>query len=241
MVKNCICLICFEPNDMWIKFLSKFNSYDIYICVDDNNIDYKEKYIHYMNIHIIQIKEEDCKNNGFIDTNFAIRKYISGWDKALYYFSKINTNYDNVWFLEDDVFFYNEETLLNIDSKYNDSDMLSNQYYENLLGENTDWLWPKIKIRIPPPYYCAMVCAVRMSKILLSKIKDYANEYMTLFFLEALFSTICKTNNLKYDIPSELWSIAYRRNYNDDELNKSNLYHPIKDMNKHTYYRNMLS
>jgi hypothetical protein len=86
-----------------------------------------------------------------------------------------------------------------------------------------------------------MVCAVRMSKTLLSKIKDYANEYKTLFFLEALFSTICKANNLKYDTPSELWSISYRNNHLESDINICNLYHPVKDMNKHTIFRNMLS
>ena len=30
---NCICLICFKPNDIWIEFLSKFTKYDIFIIV----------------------------------------------------------------------------------------------------------------------------------------------------------------------------------------------------------------
>jgi len=35
---------------------------------------------------------------------------IIAWDRALYYFSVINKNYENIWFLEDDVFIYGEET-----------------------------------------------------------------------------------------------------------------------------------
>ena len=124
--------------------------------------------------------------------NFCIEKEITAWDKSLYYFSSINTEYEKVWFFEDDVFFHDEESLLNIDSKYDNSDLLSNSYYENLNGHKNDWHWDRIDIRFEPPYYCAMVCCVRISSNLLSKIRNYANEHHTLFFLEALFSTICK-------------------------------------------------
>ena len=43
MNKNCLCLICYKPNDVWIDFLSKFTNYTLYILIDDNSIDYKEK------------------------------------------------------------------------------------------------------------------------------------------------------------------------------------------------------
>ena len=44
MNNNCICLICYKPNDIWFDFLSKFTKYDIYIIIDDNTKDYKEQY-----------------------------------------------------------------------------------------------------------------------------------------------------------------------------------------------------
>ena len=97
-------------------------------------------------------------------------------------------------------FFYDEHVLLNIDSKYDNSDLLSNSYGENTIGHKNDWHWNRIDINFPPPYYCAMVCCVRISIELLFKIKEYANKYNTLFFLEALFPTICKKYNLQYDI-----------------------------------------
>ena len=84
--------------------------------------------------------------------NFCIGKEITAWEKSLYYFSTINTEYEKVWFFEDDVFFYDEESLLRIDSKYDNSDLLSNSYGKNANGHKNDWHWAKIDIRFQPPY-----------------------------------------------------------------------------------------
>ncbi len=40
----------------------------------------------------------------------------SAWDKALYYFSSVNTDYDNVWIVEEDVFVSLSETIPDIPS-----------------------------------------------------------------------------------------------------------------------------
>ena len=168
--------------------------------------------------------------------NLTIEKNVTSWDKSIYYFSTINTEYNQVWFFEDDVFFYDEESLLRIDSKYDNSDLLSNSYYEN--GPN--WLWNKIDIKFSPPFYHAMACCVRVSSNLLSKIRSYADEHKTLFFLEALFPTLCKTNNMNYDTPIEFTNIVYRTNYEDKNIDKKNLFHPVKDFTMHKYYRDML-
>jgi hypothetical protein len=53
---NCVCLLCFKPNDVWIDFLAKFKHYDIFIVVDDNSKDYSKDYTRYSNITIIQSK-----------------------------------------------------------------------------------------------------------------------------------------------------------------------------------------
>ena len=240
MNKICVCLICYKPDKIWVDFLSKFTRYDIYIIVDDNSKDYKGQYSEFRNINIIQIKDEECKKNGFVDMNFTIEKDITAWEKSIYYFSTINTEYNKVWFFEDDVFLYDEKTLLNIDSKYENSDLLSNSYTANISGHKNDWHWYRIDIKFPPPYYGTMVCCVRMSSDLLSKIRNYANTHKTLFFLEALFPTICKRNNMKYDTPTEFKNIVYRKDYEDKDIDKNNLFHPVKDINKHTYYRDML-
>lgn len=230
---NAVCLICHKPNDIWLGFLSKFTSYDIYVVVDDNSQQYNSEFT---NIHIIQIKDEDCIKNGFIKMNM-INKTVSSWEKAIYYFSSINTGYDNVWFFEDDVFFNDENTLRNIDSNYPNSDLLSSSYGVNMTGQKDDWHWSKIDITFSPPYYSAMVCCVRMSSRLLSKIKDYADKYHTLFFIEALFPTMAKKYNLQYDTPPEFTTVTYRKDFTDQDVNANNLFHPIKDITRHKQLR----
>jgi hypothetical protein len=242
MRESSICLICLKPNDIWINFLSGFSSYDIYIIVDDNSKDYSKEYSINEKIKIVQISDKECKDSGYIKMSYLmIKKLVSGWDKSIYYFSKMNIGYKNVWFIEDDVFLHDERCLLEIDSKYKNSDLLSNIYSENGSGEKKDWHWKSIEIKHNPPYYNAMVCSVRISSNLLCKIKDYATEHKTLFFLEALFPTICKINSMRYDTPSELKNIVYKREYKDIDIDKNSLYHPVKDISKHKYYREMLN
>jgi hypothetical protein len=236
-----VCLICLNPNDIWFEFLSQFKNYDVYVVIDNNTINYNGCFKHYDKIHVIQIQEIECIKSGFIDMNFLIGKKISGWEKALYYFSNINTNYKNVWFLEDDVFLYDESTFSNIDSKYLDSDLLSSPYTEkNNKNFKNDWHWDKIDIKLPLPYYSAMVCSVRISSKLMSAIKNYADKNKTLFFLEALFPTICKYHKLKYGVPKELTTITWRKLHKNNEINKINIYHPLKNIKTHTLIRNNL-
>jgi hypothetical protein len=237
---NCISLLCLKPNKIWFDLLDKFTAYSIFVIIDDNNTNYTKQFEDYKNIKVVQIANNDCQQNGFTNMNFTIGKTISAWEKAMYYFSEINTQYDKIWFIEDDVFFYNEQTLINIDTLYKNSDLLSNTYSENSSGEKNSWLWRSININFPPPYYAAMVCCVRISKNLLSKIKSYAVDHKTLFFLESLFPTLCKKHNLIYDTPVEFKNIEYRKEFSLSEINKNSLFHPVKQITKHVDYREIL-
>ena len=241
MNTTCVCLICYKPNNIWIEFLSKFTKYDVYIIIDDNTTHYKEFYSKFTNINIIQINDDECKNKGFINMNFFIKKTVTAWEKAIYYFSTLNTSYNKIWFFEDDVFFYDETSLLHIDSKYHQADLLSRYSYENIYGHTNYWHWSTIDIRFKPPYYYAMVCCVRMSSQLLYKLKNYANQHHTLFFLEALFPTICKVNNMIYHTPTQFNNILYWKKYNDKDIDKYNLFHPVKNITMHKHYRDILN
>jgi len=235
--KYCICLIAYKPNIIWLEFLNKFKNYDIYIMIDDNTIDYAKQYNKiYPNLNIIQIDNDECENNGFVNSStIEMDKKVIAWDKGLYYFSnKIYDKYDYVWFMEDDVFLYNEETLLNIDSKYRDYDDL---LLPGIHNQDDPWKWHRIEILFPPPYYRNVICAVRMSKLLLNEINKYAQENKTLFFIEAMFPTICKYKNLKLNVIDELSTIVWRHNYTIEHINKLKLYHPIKDIESHKYFR----
>jgi hypothetical protein len=234
---NAICLITFNPNKIWCDFLNLFNKYKIFMIVDDNNFDLSDFSNNYNNITFIKIDDEKCNCSGYINTNFCIGKLISGWDKALYYFGVENTNFDFVWFIEDDVFFYNEDTILNIDNQFINDDLLSNCHGENTSGDKSYWHWCNINIAYPPPYYNGMMCAVRFSKKMMSCINDYAIQNKTIFFLEALFPTIAIKNNLNYRNPPEFINIHWRHDFQKEHINMSGLYHPVKDLNTHIFFR----
>jgi hypothetical protein len=177
---------------------------------------------------------------GFLNSNtMGIKKLISGWDKAFYLFG-LKISYDYVWLLEDDVFFYDEKTIKDIDEKYPYYDLLTNCDFQEA-NVNT-WVWSGLKINLPRPYYSGMVCASRLSNKLLKSINDYAMKNKKLFFIEALLPTITKHNNLTYFQPSELTSVVYREDWlKENVLNKENIYHPIKDLTKHYDIRYKLS
>ena len=119
---------------------------------------------------------------------------------------------------------------------YND-DLLSNCYEENSNGSKNNWHWHRIQIQDQPPYYYGMMCIVRFSKEMINCINTYAYKNKTLFFLEALFPTIAIKNNLKYNCPSEFHNIHYRCDFTKNDINVNNLYHPVKDLNNHIYFR----
>ncbi len=68
-----------------------------------------------------------------------------------------------------------------------------------------------------------------------------AEKHKTLLFLEALFPTVAIKNKLKYANPNEFNNIIYRYNYNKKDININNLYHPVKDLNNHIIFRNLIT
>lgn len=233
-----LCLITFRPNKIWCDFLNLFTKYKIFIIIDDNDFDLSDFKNNYQNINFIKIEDEKCKLNGYIDTNFCLKKLISGWDKALYYFGVEDKNHDFIWFIEDDVYFFNEDTICEIDNQYINDDLLSRGYGENSNGHTESWFWNKININYLPPYYCGMMCVVRFSKNMIECINNYAIENKTLFFLEALFPTIAIKNNLKCTNPNEFHNIHWRHIFEKENINIKNFYHPVKDLNDHISFRN---
>jgi hypothetical protein len=239
-MKNCVAIITKEPKPVWLNFLKTFKQLDVYLIIDENAIDYTEFYgDDYPNIHFIQLENDLMRDSGFMNSSTTTgMPSIISWDKALYYFGVKNTSYDNVWFIEDDVFFYDESTLTRLDSKYTKSDILVSKCDSRKDGE---WLWSRIQINFPQPHYCAMVCGVRMSKTLLGHISNYAKKNDTLFCLEAMFTSVAKHHKLVLDIPDEMKSIVYQRDWQLNDINRFNIYHPVKIMSQHEEFRKILA
>jgi hypothetical protein len=243
MNKNAICILSYKLELVELSFLNLLQKYNVYIVVDDNFVDcnlHKQKF---KNITFLQFDNALVEKNNFIfSTTLTSGKNVTSWDKGLYYFK--NTNYLNVWFIEEDVFFSSEETLFNIDEKYSDSDILCHcDFTDRIGGRLNEWLWGRIYLKnLIPPFYSGMVCASRLSKTLLKEIGNYAAQEKTLFFIEALLPTIAKKHGLKIEVlPEELKTVTYCNQFKEEEINKTNLFHPMKSLEKQKYYRNLLN
>ena len=264
--KKCVCILTVNPSDIWLKFLSDFIHYDVYMVCDNNNVDYTTMYeSQYPKIKIIQIQNSEADKFGFKNSSSAIspRQIVNSWDKALFYFSKINTEYEHVWFIEEDVFLPTSDVINNLDDKYHDADLLCRSHKEIKLDLDKDYHIPIRKtilygkltksqaiLNNHPPfanlisklnyskYTVGMISAIRVSKKLMNIIKDFALEYKTLFIDEAFFSTISYKNNLLVITPIEFNTILFTKIWKKTDINLNNLYHPIKDIKKQYEYRN---
>ena len=239
--KDALVLLTRFPHSIWLDFLQDFNNYDIYVAIDDNSQNYSDLYHNkneYMNINFIQFNEEECEKNNFynllIPTSNVPNKKVMSWDKAFYYFCKINNRYEQIWCIEDDVFFLSEDILINIDKQFPNSDLLTKDNYIAQCREN--YCHAHFIKTLEYPLYFSMVCACRLSRRLLNLITDYANNFKILDYHETLFNTLAVRNNLIIHNPKELDKIEYRTTH--DIHNISNyMYHPMKNYYLHSYIR----
>jgi len=231
------CFLTVTPNEMFYNFIKQLPDINnTYICIDNNNYNipnYDGK------IKIIKIDNKMCESNGFKNTHSRIKGSTSR-EKALYYFYKNKINYDYIWFIEEDVFIPTLETIKNIDIKYPKQDLLVRNH-EICYNYRTDWHWKlvnsqiKNKINLPYAWACgAGICAIRCSKKMLECIFNYALKYKTLFFCEVMFNTIALHNKLNVKDIEELKGIVWRKKdgWKKNEINKNNLYHPVKSINE---------
>jgi hypothetical protein len=237
--KNAFCLITIKPNIIWLDFLKTMTeNYDVYVIIDDNSFSDIQLIKKYKTIIFIRISDELCKRNCYWDSNFIIKKNPSGWDKSLLYFSKINIKYKNIWFCEDDVFFYNMNTILNIDNKYPDSDIICSSITKNNQGYKRDWHWQQALHYFRLPWSKTMVCCCRLSNRIMFEIYRFVLVFEKLTFIECLFTTIADHKNMSIETPEEFENIHWRNDWKKFILDKSSLYHPFKNVEDHLSLRN---
>jgi hypothetical protein len=239
--KKAIALLTINPNKIWLNFLLTFvNNYDVYIFIDNNKLNLEEYKIDFKKLNFIQINNNECILNGYSNSSYIIKSDPISWDKALYYFTIINNNYDYIWFIEDDVFINSVNNLINLDNKYPKSDLIVKANNIYLEGDESKWShWLQVNDTLKLPWSMSMICICRLSKELLLKINDYTKIYKKLNFIEFLFNTLALHNNLIISNPTEFDPITFRKDWNINNINKNNLYHPIKNISDHEYIRNI--
>jgi hypothetical protein len=232
-----IVLLTKTPASEWLDFFPtlKQPGYDLFIAVDDNSIIYKDT----EPLRFIQYDDEDCIRTGFTNSNFIIRDSgPTAWDKAIRYFCE-NTQYEHVWFVEDDVFIPTSHTISAMDTKYPDADILSASIGINNEG-TMGWNWRHAKGKIALPWANSSVYVVRLSRAVLTEVYTYVREHMTLLFIEIMFHTVALHKSLKIQAIPELTRILWRIDWTFDDVNSRGLLHPVKDMSLHTTWHRQL-
>lgn len=245
--KNALCVLTIEPHLELIEFYAKFKQYDVYFIID--NLSYNCDILRetYPSVQFIQIPNEVCELSGFKHSSYMPSSSLTfneiiAWDRAMYYFTSFNTSYDFVWFLEDDVFIYGEETIQTVDKKYQKSDLLCRDKTPQSKPGEWQWFWPAIHINFEGPYFQSLICAVRMSSELLKCINDYVKLNKQMFFIEAMFPTIAHKNNLLHDRPDELNKIVWRNDWKQQQhdITRCDFVHPVKLIDLQNEFRKLL-
>ena len=230
-MKFAICFLTVRPSKEFftsLELIFPFKLYDIYIVIDDNFYEINNPDNRY---NIIKIDNRICEMHGFKNSVLYFKNKCCSRDKGLYYFR--NTDYHHIWFIEEDVLIPHINTLTSIDNTYKYCDLICQEFEETSKNWN---LFPNIHTichnKINLPYYNCMICAVRLSKYMLSVISNFANKYNTLFLDEALFTTLAMKNNLNIEQIKTLNTLSYRADWQVNNIKIYNFYHPIKEDGK---------
>jgi len=271
---NAIAVLTATPSHDLLEFYSGFVrlGYRVFVVIDDNSFKFGNVEVKFKDAgtSLIQFDDDECRRAGFFDFNPAIEKRsrCAAWGKALYYFCRRDLSHDHVWFIEDDVFVPNHETLLNIDRKYGKADIISADNAVNEYGVFDGWYWwefvPKAILR--PPWAKSMVCTVRLSRKMLTALDSlirsngnklrFQNAVMKVagllgrrqqdsprkcFFIEYTFHTLALHNQLSVIKAEELSGILWSKEWHVSEMNPGTIYHPLKHRDLHSRYRTKLN
>ena len=234
-MNNIICVLTYQPQQELIDFYETLtNDYDVYIAIDDNN--------HQVNvdkIKIIKIDRQEAIDNYFFNSseyNPKFRKLkVIAKDKALYYFYINKIDYDNIWFIEDDVYFYSKDTILNIDKQYPNTNFLCKNCIVFDTNEKINKMYHSKYYYSSPfsmPYFQGLICMMRCPKILINEIFEFALTNKQFCMDEIMFHTICINNKITMEHPKEFFGLIFRRKHHLKQYQKNIIYHPIKDFNK---------
>ncbi len=232
--KNYLCLLCVKLSPELLTFAKQLSiHHKIFIMVDNN--DTKLPNI-IDNINILQMDDQECINLGYKNASATLKKNPVTWDKVFYYFSNIDTNFNHIWFVEEDVFVPTFDYFSKLDQKYPNIDLIC----KNHIAHKTDkqqWHWSRAKGNIPKPWFRSILCCHRQSRRNLQKVKEYVQKNGKLLFLEFLINTLASHNNHSVKTLPEFKTITWRNKIDENNININNLYHPVKDLKKHLEYR----
>lgn len=251
-MNNAIVFMCKEINKNYQNSILFYQehadkySYDVYICVDIYNSYAKIIQEKFKNIKILNISSDACIKNGFFNLIYlTCKKHCTSWDKSFFYFCNINKKYDNVWFIEDDVFLPDSNIIYFLDNKYKNYDFLCERFFN--YKQNHDWCVWKFLIKrnirykdLKKIYSCGPIPITRLSKKMLTSISKFLKKKKKIYFIEIFLPNLCVADNMKYIKVEEfnLWISNYFSKV--ELLEKNKILHPVKNIKEHTTYRNII-
>jgi hypothetical protein len=249
-MKTGIVFLCKEIKDSTLNFanaIAEKKFAEVYIVSDEQVEFFDSSDMNFVankthSATTLFVRDNACIKDGYAgcnNSNTHIKKEVIAYDKFLWIFCKRNLdNLDNIWVFEDDCFIPSIDALINLNNKYKNFDLVTPN---NFLKTDTipDWHWKHIFGSIKKPYYYSMVCAAMFSKKMLSEIKKYAEKNNKLFFIESMFNTIAMQKELKVTDANELKSIVWMGEWDLNHFVQlpNNIFHPIKELDKHNQYR----
>lgn len=240
--KTAVCFLTVNPSKLFYNFCVDIQNdnpeYDVYITIDNNKYeipDYDGK------VKIIKINDDEINKTSFKCTVYHCQNRACSRDKALYYFCKININYDYIWFIEEDVFIPTTKTLKYLDEKYPNCDLVTEGHVVKTKIIVNEWHWRFVlsQAQLKEPVAHSMICAIRVSKKLMLAIENYADTHTQLYMDEVIFNTLCIQNNLNIKIPQE-FKIRFDK-IDTSFIDPHCLYHPVKSIEKHYALRNNIN
>lgn len=246
--KKAVCFLATSYSPGLIKRINQligtcvpYHPYDVYLCVDKldtlpPSIDKQTK------CKLIRSNAQRCESDGFMGTVLWCRDRACSRDKALHYFAVVNTSYDHVWFVEDDVLFEGFSSFASIDKRFGDNlDLLTRAHRirTDREPEALDWHWPVVVDKIGSPWTASMICVIRLSKRMLECLRQYAHSHKRLFLDESIFGTLCMHNRLAIGIVPEFEPVMCCTSVPDVQvpLQKGFFYHPVKKIDTHSLYK----
>lgn len=186
-------------------------------------------------IRHMHVPAEVLKTEGYTQLNYgAGRLFTCAWCAAVWLARNSNRH---CWFLEEDVFMCDAESMRLIDASEPNADLVCASHSP----PRSDWShtaeWSEH--RPFPIIYSSMVCACRMSPRLLLETQRFAQRNGRLYFLEYFFNSLCEHMGFSVATPPELQTVVFRKDYGQDDIRKNPtfIYHPIKDLSLQTSLR----
>lgn len=240
--------VCFMTTSYSPELMQRINqlmgahsAYDTYLCVDklESLPPAVEKQTR---CKIIKTHAQRCESDGFLGTVLWCKDRACSRDKALHYFAVVDTSYDHVWFVEDDVLFEGFQSFQTIDKRFGDKlDLLTRAHRirTDREPEAVDWHWPVVIDKIGSPWTASMICVIRLSKRMLQCLRQYAHSNKRLFLDESIFGTLCMHNRLAIGIVPEFEPVMCCTAAPDIQvpLQKGYFYHPVKKIASHGLYK----